>query len=100
MPGNFKLFETGVEQLQEQFKKVKLNTDQQMEELKEDQTILFGDMTYQDDKQTSVFTRSSCLLLPNEWSCAIHDKMLLKALSDKGFEGLNNITDSPDYAEI
>jgi hypothetical protein len=50
-----------------------------------------------DDKLATNVTRASSKLLPSEWLCSIHDKTLLKAVSDKGFDVLNNISDNPDY---
>ena len=45
----------------------------------------------------TITTRASSKLLPSGWVCSIHDKILLKAVSDKGFDILDKISSNPDY---
>jgi hypothetical protein len=50
-----------------------------------------------DDKLAPNVTRASSKLLPRGWVCSTHDKILLKAVSDRGFDILNDLSDNPDY---
>ena len=50
-----------------------------------------------DDKLAANSTRASSKLLPRGWVSSTHDKILLKAVSDRGFDILNDLSDNPDY---
>lgn len=54
----------------------------------------------QQGKQNSIQTKSSSLMLPNNWICQKHDKALLQIVSDKGFGRLNEISERPELSDI
>ncbi|CDW90426.1 transforming growth factor beta regulator 1 [Stylonychia lemnae] len=78
LPNNCKQFEVGLEALQEQFQKERL----QLENMEED-------FSMQDLKSSQ--------LLPDNWICEKHDKNLLIALNYNGFEFLKNLSGNREY---
>lgn len=78
LPNNCKYFDSGVEALQDAF-----NRDQRQGAEEED----YGSMVEE----------RAALLLPEFWDCSVHDKNLLIAVNNNGFDFLASIAGNKEY---
>jgi len=78
LPNNCKYFDLGVEALQEAF-----NRDQKL--------------GADDDEYASMVEEKAALLLPEFWDCTVHDKNLLIAVNNNGFDFLASVGGNKEY---
>lgn len=77
LPTNCKQFEQGVEALQEQFMREKLQLE--------------------NEEELSQVEDRAVICLPDNWQCALHDRNLLIAVSYNGIDCLKQLSWSKEY---